>query len=65
MWYSFTETCPFTENVNDLNSNWRTNKHHLAAMNLSTHGNKVCGHANTHLTSRESNKPNSEPIRLK
>lgn len=48
-----------------LTHTWRANKHHLAAMNLSTHGNKVYGHANVHFTSFESNTPNSELIRLK
>lgn len=33
-------------------------------MNLSTHGNLVYGHANARLTSIESNKANSELIRL-
>lgn len=47
-----------------LTQTWRTNKHHLKAMNLSTHGNLVYGHENAHLTSIESNKGNSELIRL-
>lgn len=47
-----------------LTQTWRTNKHHLKAMNLSTHGNLIYGHANAHLTSIESNKGNSELIRL-
>lgn len=47
-----------------LTQTWSTNKHHLAAMNLSTHGNEVYGHANVHLISLESNKLNSELIRL-
>lgn len=48
-----------------LAQTWRTNKHHLAAVNLSTHGNQFCGHANAHLKSHESNKPNSGLITLK
>lgn len=47
-----------------LTQTQRTNKHHLKAMNLSTPGNLVYGHANVHLTSIESNKANSELIRL-
>lgn len=48
-----------------LTQTWRTNKHHLASGNLSTHGDKVYGHANVHFTSLESSTPNGELIRLK
>ena len=44
-WCLFTETCPFTETWMTLTQTWRSSKHHLAAhlaaLNLSTPGNKV------------------------